>query len=119
MADQVTDFVVNGSDVLCGKSATKEISSSMTKSEWFASLSQEQKNEVMEIAYFFVLDELEMFFQDHRIPVNKEQIPAEFQSILDELRESKDTSAEDILLKIGNIIDDGRDWIPEGGENWT
>ena len=109
--DQVTYFIVNGSDVLVGKSATKEIRNSMTKSEWFASMNQEQKNQISEIAYEIVREDMETF--DIQI------VPNCLEQAVDQLKvlAEKDTSAEDTLLRIGDLLDDGNDWLPEGGEN--
>jgi hypothetical protein len=114
--DQIGPFIVNGTDVLCGKSAIREIRESMTKSEWFDSMTQEQKDRVAEIAYFFLLEDLEID-GDHHIPVNKELIPMTFQLIVNELSARGDDNANDSLLRIGNLIDDGLDWLPEGGED--
>jgi hypothetical protein len=110
--DQIGPFTVNDTDVLCGKSEIREIRESMTKTEWFAEMTQEQKNKVAEIAYFFVLDDLETD-GDYHIPVNKELIPMTLHLIVNELS----ARADDSLLRIGNLIDDGLDWLPEGGED--
>jgi len=111
--------IVNGSDVLVGKSASQEIRQSMSKSEWFASMTSTNKNDIAEIAYQDVLDDLEIFMKDSRLPVEKDQIPTELLKIISELKilALKNPNAEDILLKIGDLIDDENEWLPEGGED--
>jgi hypothetical protein len=113
IVDEICPFIVSGSDLLCGRSAIKSIRETMTKTEWFSGMSQDQKNKVAEIGYYFVLEDLELM-GDERVHVDKDQIPITFQTIITELKTMADQPyIGDILLRIGNIIDDGQDWLIE------
>jgi hypothetical protein len=114
----IVDFIILDERCnLCGKTPNKDIRKSMTKTEWFSKLTQDQKNKITEIGYFYILEDLEMFFDDIRIPVNKDEIPAEFQNIVNEVSHYNDIFSKQCLLRIGNIIDDGKEWLSGEGEN--
>jgi len=112
--NEIVDFVVNGSDVLLGKSATKAVRLAMTKSEWFASMSPEEQINVSQIAHSLLLDDLEELFELGEIVIPMDLSGYTLEQLVEFLELEQ---CNDILLKFGDLINDGKDWLPEGGEN--
>jgi hypothetical protein len=103
--------------VFYGLSAISVIRTSMTKSEWFADMTDSQKKTVAEIGLAFVLfdnkGDCSTAWFDNLCDID------DFDVLISELRGMLDIEnpycsyAMDFLLKVANITNDGNEWLEE------